>query len=68
MRDILANEVPLIMRREIYASACIIGGVTFVIMKNLSMADDLTLLISASTVILLRILAIRLNWSLPKAN
>lgn len=67
MRDILSNEVPLIMRREIYASACILGGSLLVILQQLQIPNELALLISASSVILLRLLAIRHNWSLPKA-
>lgn len=68
MRDILSNEIPLIMRREIYASACILGGVTLVILQKLNTPANLSLLLSAAAVILLRILAIRYNWSLPKAT
>lgn len=68
MRDILSNEIPLIMRREIYASACILGGIILVLLRNMNAPDNLSLLISASAVILLRILAIRYNWSLPKAT
>jgi uncharacterized membrane protein YeiH len=67
MRDILSNEIPLIMRREIYASACILGGIIMVMMQNMNAPDNLSLLISASAAILLRILAIRYNWSLPTA-
>lgn len=29
IRDILAREVPMILRTEIYASACIIGGIVY---------------------------------------
>lgn len=67
-RDILSNEVPLIMRREIYASACILGGGILVLLETLQVQENLALLIAATTVILLRILAIHLNWSLPKAS
>jgi len=68
MRDILSNEIPLIMRREIYASACILGGIILVLLTTIHTSDNLALLISASAVILLRIMAIRYNWSLPKAT
>ncbi len=68
IRDILSNEVPLIMRREIYASACVIGGVLLVLLQWLPVPNDLALLLAAASVILLRILAIHFNWSLPKAT
>ena len=35
IRDVLANQVPLILRREIYASACIAGGILLVILEHL---------------------------------
>ena len=68
IRDILSNQVPLIMRREIYASACILGGSLLVILHRLQINMNLASLIAASSVILLRLLAIRFNWSLPKAG
>ncbi len=68
LRDILSNEVPLIMRREIYASACIIGGTLLVLLRWLGAPNEVSLLLSASSVILLRLLAIHYNWSLPKAE
>lgn len=68
IRDILSNEIPLIMRREIYASACLLGGSLLVVLHHFNAAHELALLLAASSVILLRLLAIRYNWSLPKAN
>ena len=67
IRDVLANEVPLILRQEIYASACIFGGALLVILTRLGTPEQVNLLVVAGSVILIRILAIRLNWSLPKA-
>src|SRR5690606_31580035 len=32
VRDVLINEIPLIFRKEIYALACVIGGIVFTIM------------------------------------
>ncbi|SHJ77222.1 Uncharacterized membrane protein YeiH [Malonomonas rubra DSM 5091] len=68
IRDVLSNEIPLIMRREIYASACILGGGLLVMLRHLGMTENLSLLLSATSVILLRLMAIRYNWSLPKAT
>ncbi|WP_303721717.1 trimeric intracellular cation channel family protein [Malonomonas rubra] len=67
-RDILSNEVPLIMRREIYASACIFGGALLVMLQKLQLPDNLSLPSAAASVIILRLLSINYNWSLPKAN
>jgi len=66
MRDLLANQVPLILRREIYASACVAGGTLLVILGENGVAPAAAALLSAATVILVRLLAIHYDWSLPK--
>ena len=67
MRDVLANQVPLILRREIYASACIAGGTLLVVLEHLGAARAVAALLAAGTVILVRLLAIYYDWSLPKS-
>jgi uncharacterized membrane protein YeiH len=66
MRDLLANQVPLILRREIYASACVAGGALLVILGENGVAPATAAMLSAATVILVRLLAIHYDWSLPK--
>ena len=63
-RDILSNQVPLIFRKEIYASACLAGALVFLFMK-MFLSEELSILISVSTVILIRIIAIKRKWALP---
>ena len=67
VRDVLANEVPLILRREIYASACLAGGVLLVILEQADIARPISAILAAVTVIAVRLLAIHYNWSLPKS-
>ncbi len=67
IRDILANQVPLILRREIYASACVAGGTFLVILELAGLARPFAALLAASTVIVVRLLAIHHNWTLPKS-
>lgn len=67
VRDVLANEVPLILRKEIYASACLAGGVLLVILEQADVARPTAALLAAVTVIAVRLLAIHYNWSLPKS-
>lgn len=67
MRDVLANQVPLILRREIYASACIAGGTLLVVLEHFGAARAVAALLAAGTVILVRLLAIYYDWSLPKS-
>lgn len=67
MRDLFANQVPLILRKEIYASACIAGGALLVTLEEFDTARPVAALLAAGTVILLRLLAIHYDWSLPKS-
>lgn len=68
IRDVLSSQVPLILRKEIYASACLAGGVLMVLLSQTSLPRELTLILTAGSVILLRIMAIHRNWSLPHAE
>lgn len=65
IRDILSNEVPLIFRKEIYASACLIGGLIFLGMHSLMPGSWYNSLAAIAVVILIRYLAVRNNWGLP---
>ncbi len=64
IRDVLTNEVPLIFRKEIYASACFIGGVVYVVLTKFSYLANLNVLVSILIVILIRYFAIKKEWSL----
>jgi uncharacterized membrane protein YeiH len=66
-RDVLANQVPLILRREIYASACVAGGALLVILEQSGAGRLVAALLAAGTVITVRLLAIRYGWGLPRA-
>lgn len=65
LRDILINEVPLIFRRDIYALACIAGGLFYTIGIWLGLSPVLSQLGCAFVVILIRGLAVRFHWQLP---
>lgn len=66
LRDVLINEVPLIFRKEIYATACFAGAVLYMVLLNLFGAPPMVCGIVCMTVIfVLRALAIRYSWSVP---
>ena len=65
IRDILINEVPLIFRKDIYALACIFGGVIFYFCTIMHLPNEITQLFSAASVILIRVLAVKYHWSIP---
>lgn len=65
IRDILINEVPLIFRRDIYALACFVGGLTYTVAIMLGVPDVISQLGCAFSVVVMRILAVRYHWQLP---
>jgi len=65
IRDILINEIPLIFRKEIYALACIVGGMCYYICIQIEVSIHFTQTISAVFVGLTRILAVRFRVGLP---
>ncbi|TGM53077.1 trimeric intracellular cation channel family protein [Leptospira adleri] len=66
IRDTLINEVPLIFRKEIYATACIAGAVFYIALRYLHIEEDWNTGLSVLLVVLIRIVAVRYNLSLPK--
>ncbi|HKK75567.1 MAG TPA: trimeric intracellular cation channel family protein [Saprospiraceae bacterium] len=64
-RDVLTNEIPLIFRKEIYASACIAGGTVFLVLEQFSPIYVLNLWLSIAVVILIRTLSVIKHWSMP---
>ncbi len=65
IRDILCNEIPIIFRREIYATICIIGGIVFFTLKYFELQNDALYLITSLVMISIRLLAVRFKWYLP---
>lgn len=68
LRDVLINEVPLIFRKDIYALACIIGGIVYFICYRLQFSTPLCELVAALTVIIIRIIAVKFHIQLPILN
>lgn len=65
IRDILCNEIPVIFRKEIYATACLVGGLAFVLLYEFGVNTDLIYIVTSLTVILIRLVVVRYKISLP---
>ena len=65
IRDILINEEPLIFRKDIYAMACVIGGIFYWLSYKIGLNDVITQSISAAMVIITRLVAVKNHMSLP---
>lgn len=68
MRDMLSTQVPLVLQKEVYASACLAGGSLLYLLHLTPLPRNWAFMIAALTVIVLRLLAIYYNWSLPRAT
>ena len=68
VRDILLNEVPLLLRKDIYALACVAGGMVYFACIYLNLSKGLTELIAALVVILVRVIALKFHIHLPVLN
>lgn len=65
IRDILVNEIPVIFRKNIYATACIAGGVIYFILIRFTILTNWAFVISGASVILIRFFAVLFKWNLP---
>lgn len=65
IRDILCNEIPVIFRKEIYATACIIGGLTYFLLRKFMADTNLIFVIAIIVVIVIRLIAVKFKISLP---
>lgn len=63
VRDTLANEVPLIFRKEIYATACLTGGILFLLLGYFNVNEDLKIILTVCYIIALRIVSVKNSWS-----
>ncbi|OAZ04874.1 trimeric intracellular cation channel family protein [Flavobacterium succinicans] len=65
IRDVLCAEIPVIFRKEIYATICIFGGIVFFMLEQGNFPDQLIQLVTSLVIIIVRLLVVKFNWSLP---
>ncbi len=66
IRDIIINEIPLLFRKDLYALATIAGGAVYFLTLPLESVGFLREILTASTVIALRVIAVRYKLHLPQ--
>lgn len=66
LRDMMAGQTPAVLKKHVYACASIAGAVCYVGLLNV-MDNDPAMVVSALLVVLIRILARKYKWNLPKA-
>src|SRR5690606_3652484 len=66
IRDVLGGESPLILRREIYVTAALIGAACYMLLTLAGVVRDLALIGGFLLAAAIRMSALRWNWSLPR--
>jgi len=66
IRDTLLNTIPLLFKQEIYATACILGGILYFALMRIGVETDLAKFFVIAFVFLLRVVVVRYKLSLPK--
>nr|WP_255577438.1 trimeric intracellular cation channel family protein [Elizabethkingia sp. JS20170427COW] len=67
IRDILLNKIPLIFRKEIYATACIVGGAVFLYLTFYTgWPHPLVQITTILLIVIIRTLAVKYQWEMPK--
>jgi uncharacterized membrane protein YeiH len=65
IRDVLTNETPVLFRKEIYATACLVGAVLYLILFYYGVDRDINLIVSIVMIFVIRLLAVKYKLSLP---
>ena len=67
VRDVLLNQVPNVLRIEVYATAALVGSACMIAARRVRIPSNVAALIGGSVCFLLRILGLWRHWNLPKA-
>jgi len=68
VRDMFVNEIPLVIVKELYASASFVGVVIFFILLSVNTEPNIATIIGIVTTTILRLVAMKYNWNLPKVK
>jgi uncharacterized membrane protein YeiH len=68
LRDILANEIPAVLRSDFYALAALAGAAVVVIGHTLHIPPFASAIVGGLLCFVLRFMAVRYGWHLPTAR
>jgi uncharacterized membrane protein YeiH len=68
LRDVLVNEIPIVLVKELYASASFVGIIAFFILLAMGFNLNIVAIPSILVVIVLRLTAMKFKWNLPRAK
>lgn len=64
IRDTLTNEIPVLFRKEIYASACLMGAIVYLLLREFGLPREFNLIASVCTIASIRFLAVKYKITL----
>lgn len=65
IRDMLCNEIPLVLQQEIYITAAIIGGVLYFAMEGMGVTSWITESCTMLVIFIIRVLSVQYHWQFP---
>lgn len=65
LRDLLCNQIPIIFRKEIYATAAVAGATLFLILTEFGFSSSIIYIATIAIVIIIRLVAVKFHLSLP---
>ena len=68
IRDILCTEIPLIFRKEIYATACFVGAISYALLNHFQVNDIVNSISSGLIIVTIRTISVIKKLSLPVIN
>jgi uncharacterized membrane protein YeiH len=66
IRDVMTNEIPIIYRKEVYATACFAGACSYLLLDSIGAGRNVAFITASLVIIAIRILAVRYGWSVPR--
>jgi len=66
LRDVLTAKIPLIFEKEVYASACLAGGINYLVLNYFKVDENINFIISAIVIATIRAIAVKFHLELPK--
>ena len=66
LRDILCNDIPLLFRKEIYATASLLTGVLYIALERFGLNTETAAIVAAVTGLIVRLFAIKYKWQMPQ--
>lgn len=66
IRDMMTNEIPIIYRKEVYATACFAGACSYLLLDKVGAGRNVAFITASLVIIAIRILAVKFGWSVPR--